>query len=178
MKLFSLLFITLFLASCANKNVVAAQLSYHTETPKGEYKSTVFSYTHKGRILNMRRIPDFTLTDIATHSPFVAKDTSYGTIFTLNQRGKHRLYNHTVSNQGYHMISSVNGNLSEPLKIDKPIGDGKLVIWNGLTERDIHQLNFTVPHEGDTADMTKERIKLAKKALKKYKSPQANSEFN
>jgi len=169
MKLLLLLGCVLFLVSCASNKVQEAQISFHTQTATGEMKNMVFAYTYKGQVVNMRKIPSFSFKDIETYQPFVAKNGSFGAIFTLGRTALNRLFHHTVENQGSLMISMINGTVSEPLKIDKPIKDGKLVVWNGLTERDIHSLDYSIARDGDTEEEIKARAREAKAALKKFK---------
>jgi len=117
----------------------------------------------------MRKMPSFSLIDVETYQPFVAKKGGFGAIFKLERTAMNRLFHHTAENQGSYMISILNGTVGKPLKIDKPIKDGRLVIWDGLTQRDVHSLDYMVRRDGDTDEEMKARAKAAKIALKGYK---------
>jgi len=154
------------IVSCSSTKIPDAQITFHTQTPPGEMKSMVFAYTHKGKVINMRRMPSFSISDVETYKPFVAKDGSFGAILNLDRTAIGRLYNHTTQNKGAYMISVVNGNISIPLKIDRPIRDGKLIVWDSLTQQDVYLLDMSIQREGDDADKAKARAKNAKKILK------------
>ena len=168
-----LLPIGLLISSCTQEPP-SAQVTYHTQTPPGEPSNLVFKYTHRGRVINLRQMPSITLADLETYKPFLTKDGTYGAIFNCNRTGKLRLFHHTAEQQGYYMVSIVNGNLSEPLKIDQPVRDGKLIVWKGLSETDLLLLDVTLPREGESDEEAKERGKNALKELKAmgYEPPQ------
>ena len=177
MKYFLLLFSILIFASCNSSSTPHdVQLGFHTQTPVGESKNAVFAYTYKGKVVNMRRIPDITLRDMESHKPFLSKNRSYGTILTLNREGANRLYNHTVTKQGQLMISILNGVVSEPFRVDKPISDRRLVIWDSLTQKEINHLDYSLPRTGDTPEQAEARSEAAKEALRQYKSDKPESE--
>jgi len=168
MKLFALLFSAVLLISCSNRKVEDVHVSFHTQTADGESTNAVFPLAYKGKVIHMRRIPDISFTDIDTHHPFQAADSSFGTILGLNQLGTNRLFTHTVANQGSLMVPVVNGVIGEPVTIDKSIGDGTLVIWGGLSEQEITHLDYSVRRRDDDEETATARAKAAKKTLKKF----------
>lgn len=65
---------------------------------------------------------------------------SYGVVFTLKPEMRSRLAAATTNKQGLLLLPVVNGLAFQPVRIDRPITDGKLVIWSGLNGYDLKQL--------------------------------------
>lgn len=157
----------LFLVSCTTK-IPRAEVSFHTQTASGEMKNMVFIYNYQGKKLNMRKMPDFVLSDMKSYRPFPAKKNkkTFGAMFLLERVAANRLVHYSTQRQGLYMVSVVNGKVSEPVVIDRPINDGVLIIWEGLTLRDLRSMDIEIPRTGEDPDEWKDRAKKAKKALK------------
>ena len=167
MKIFLVLASMLLFVSCST-SIPETQLTFHTQTPPGESQSMVMEHLHRGKKMRLRQLPSFSLKDIETYQPFVAKNGTYGAIFNLTDIAKRRLFHHTVENQGYYMVSIFNGDVSEAIKIDRPINDGKLLVWENLTPEDISQLDYSISRADDSPEEASARTKTAKKKLKEY----------
>lgn len=112
-------------------------------------------------------MPDFVLSNVDSYRPFPAKDkVTYGAMFLLDFTSSKRLQHFTTERQGQYMLSMINGKVGEPLIIDKPITDGVLIIWSGLSVRDLRSLDIEIPRTGEDEDEWKKRSKEAKEALK------------
>lgn len=74
------------------------------------------------------------------HSFMNMKDGSYGVVFTLKREMRNRLYTITQEKRGMQILPVVNGLAFQPVLIDKPVTDGKLVIWGGLNGYDLMRI--------------------------------------
>ena len=90
------------------------------------------------------------------HSFMNMKDGSYGVVFTLKPESRSRLYSATLNRQGLLILPIVNSLAFEPVRIDRPITDGKLVIWGGLNGYDLKEIARTIKPENP--EMEKKRF--------------------
>ena len=109
----------------------------------------VFTQLTNGKILYFRRVPEFSLMDMAAFSPFPADiGEDYGVAFKLKGNVTARLSALSNVNQGKWMISQMNGRVVGGVMIDKQIDDGVLIIWKGVTLAEIALLDATIPRIG------------------------------
>ena len=94
-----------------------------------------------------RKMPAFTDADIQWFYPFVAQDgQSYGAAFRLKDHKAEELTGITVANQGRLFGTRV---LDAPLRavlIDRPINDGVVVIWSGLSQNHVKLIGTKIMH--------------------------------
>lgn len=128
-----------------------------TENPNGSVGSTAkFVLTYRGK--TFERGPLITHEQIESFHSFMSmQDGSYGVVFTVKKPWINRLYSATVNREGTLILPVVNGLAFEPLRIDGPVMDGKLVIWNGLNGYDLKQIARDIRPENP--DMEKKRFK-------------------
>lgn len=108
--------------------------------------TTKFILTYNGKAYT--RSPLVTHEQIESFHSFMSmQDGSYGVVFTLKRPWHARLYGATVNRNGALILPVVNGLAFEPLRIDEPISDGRLVIWNGLNGYDLKQIANTIRPE-------------------------------
>lgn len=81
------------------------------------------------------------------HSFMSMQDGSYGVVFTVKPMYFSRLYNETLRLRGALILPVVNRLAFQPLRVEEPIRDGKLVIWNGLNGYDLKQIARTITPE-------------------------------
>jgi hypothetical protein len=127
-----------------------ASVSFHMETEATDNPKMIFAQLTNGKTRYFRRIPDVSLKDIESFSPFPsdAGGGDYGVVFKLKSNAAGRLAAITNANQGKWMISELNGRVVDGLLIDKQISDGRLVIWKGVTLADITALEESLPRTG------------------------------
>ncbi len=90
------------------------------------------------------RVPMLSLEHFARFRSFLNDDGSYGVELFVKPEFRNRLYSETMNNVGRHMLPVMDGMAFAPMKIDKPIQDGELVIWGGLNGYDLKQIGRTV----------------------------------
>ena len=85
-----------------------------------------------------RRQPELTQRHIQGYYPFPADDgTSFGAAFKLNQNGTDTLSSLSIVGKGRKLLTVVNSEPIDYTVLDKPVTDGYLVVWGGLTKSDL-----------------------------------------
>lgn len=98
-----------------------------------------------------RLSPEFSHKDIQSFRPFPADDgTTYGILFRLNPVSAKRLQSITNANRGSLLMARLNGRPIDVVTIDKTINDGLMVIWQGVTTREISAADKMMPRIGQT----------------------------
>lgn len=94
-----------------------------------------------------KTMPSFTDKDFLWFYPFVSEDgQSYGAAFRLNDVKAQELTAITIENQGRLFGTRV---LDAPLTaviIDRPINDGVVVIWKGLSQNHLKLIGSRIQH--------------------------------
>ncbi len=90
------------------------------------------------------RLPMLSLDNFEKFRSFLNDDGSYGVELFVKTEYRTRLYTETMSHIGKHVLPVVNGFAFAPMKIDRPITDGELVIWGGLNGYDLKQFARTL----------------------------------
>ncbi len=113
-----------------------------------------------GQRLFFRLSPEIATTDIESFRPFPADDGySYGIVLKLNATGTRRLAAVTNSNREQLFLARVNGRPLDVVKIDQTINDGILVIWQGVTTREIGMADQLMPRIGQSVTEWKKQKK-------------------
>ena len=126
-----------------------------SEADSAEGSSTKFILMYNGH--PHTRMPLVTHEHIESYHSFMSmQDGSYGVVFTLKEGWRNRLYQMTQNRQGSLILPVVNSLAFQPLRVDGPITDGKLVIWNGLNGYDLKQIARDIRPENP--EMEKKRF--------------------
>ncbi|GHC63391.1 hypothetical protein [Roseibacillus persicicus] len=113
-----------------------------------------------GMRVYFRLSPEISTRDIESFRPFPAADGySYGVLFKLNRTGAQRLAALTNANQGKLLMSRVNGRPLDVVEIDSTVNDGYIVIWQGLTTREIGMADKMMPRIGQSVQEWKKQKK-------------------
>ena len=116
-----------------------------------------------GKRMFFRLSPEVSTRDIESFRPFPADDGySYGVVLKLNRAGTQRLAAVTNANQTKLLMARVNGRPLDVVQIDRPINDGILVIWQGVTTREIGMADKMMPRIGVTMKEWKKEQKRKK----------------
>ena len=127
-----------FLSSCQQATY---PLFFLTESDTAEAGAS-FNILYNGVYYN--RMPMLSLKHFSKFRSFLNDDGSYGVVLYTKEEYRSRLYTQTLDNNGNKLLPVVNGIAMPPMLIDTPIGDGKLVIWNGLNGYDLKMIGETV----------------------------------
>lgn len=136
--------------SAMGKKAPKFTISFHMETDGNDNPKMIFSQLANGKQRFFRRMPEISTPDIVSFRPFPATiGDDYGVIFKLTGNASNRLAGITTMNQGRWMIAEVNERVLDGVLIDKPVNDGMLVIWKGVTLADIALFETTLPRIGE-----------------------------
>ena len=83
----------------------------------------------------------------------------YGLLFQLKDPAKRRLNALSLTNQGKYLLAQVNGRVVDGVLIDKPVDDGLIVIWKGITSDEVKMFDKVLPRIGDTGKGKKKKDK-------------------
>lgn len=150
-SVFLALVFTAFPALChaGGKAGDAAAVSFHIETEGNENPKMVAPFDVGGQQRFFRRMPEVSMKDFSAFSPFPSDDgQTYGVVFQLKAAANRRLSAITQVNQGKMLIAQVNGRVVDAVIIDKPVNDGLIVIWKGITDAEIKQYDKVAPRIG------------------------------
>jgi hypothetical protein len=143
-------------ASAAAKKEDKLSITFHIETDATDNPKMIFPQLTNGQTRYFRRLPEVSLKDIATFSPFPSDvEEQYGVVFKLKDGTINRLYGVTGANQGRWIIAQINGTVIDGVMIDQAINDGVVVIWKGVTLADIAQLDDALKRAGESAKKKK-----------------------
>lgn len=156
--------------SASGKKTPPASITFHMEGSAAEAPK----FARKVRTLAgekyFRKVPEVATRDIVAFSPFPADDkTTYGLVFKLNKQAQRRLQAVTSANRGKLLLALVNGQAMGVVRIDKPVTDGMLVIWKGVTQAEVRKYDMLAPRIGESQKKWKARVKEMKKQQRRRK---------
>lgn len=143
------------------------QVSFHAEGSAAEGPKMTFTQGVKGRNMVFRRSPEIQTIDIAAFRPFQADDGSFGATFMLKPGLQPRLQASTSANMGKWMLAMFNGRPVDAVRINAPVRDGQLVIWQGIQLVEMQRMMQKWPFIGESSADWKARKKAIKKNAKK-----------
>ncbi len=154
-------------AQASGKKSPPASVSFHLEGSAAEAPQFARAFNTVAGSKYFRKVPEISSKNIESFSPFPADDErTYGLVFKLNEQGARRLNEITTMNQGKLLLSLVNGQPIGVVRIDKPVSDGILVVWSGITEQEIKLYDRIAPRIGEDPKAWKARLKKLKKESK------------
>lgn len=127
----------------------AVTLSFHIETEGADNPKMIFPHFVSGRERYFRRIPEVSSRDLLAFSPFPADDgASYGVVFQLKGPATRRYAAVTNMSTGRWLLAQSNGRVVDAVLIDKPVEDGMIVVWKGITLEEIAEFDKLMPRIG------------------------------
>jgi hypothetical protein len=133
-----------------------AAVSFHMETDATDNPKMIFTQEINGRTRYFRRVPEISTNDITAFGPFPSgAGDDFGVAFRLKPNAANRLSAVATANQGRWLIAAVNGRFVDGVIIDKPVNDGFIIIWKGVSLAEINQYDKLVPRIGTEKDKKK-----------------------
>lgn len=125
-------------------------VSFHMETEGTDNPKMIVPHVIAGKQRFFRRIPDVSSKDLVAFTPFPADDqASYGVVFRMKDTSRNRFAAVTTNNRGRWLICQAFGRVVDAVLIDKPVDDGAIVIWSGLSLEEIRELDKAMPRIGE-----------------------------
>lgn len=135
-------------------------VTFHLETEEAvATKKNSFSQMDDGKQRFFLRTPEITMKDMVAFSPFPSgTGDAYGLVFQLRDSAKRRLNVLSLTCQGKYLLAQANGRFVDGVLIDKPVDDGMIVIWKGITTEEVKLFDKTLPRIG-AKDKKKKKAK-------------------
>ncbi len=138
-------------AIAGGKKEGKATVSFHIETAASDNPKMILPQEIGGKQRFFKRSPEVGSKDIESFSPFPAESgDGYGIVFKVKPAVVGRLAAVTNISQGSWMIAQLNGRVVDGVIVDKQIGDGRLVVWSGVTLQDISLLDEDFTRTGQS----------------------------
>lgn len=147
------------LAEASGKKAPKSKVSFHVETEPGEGRNVIFEQMVAGEKKVFRIIPEITTSDIVAYRTFPSETGDFGIEFQLNDRARKRLYSLSSTHQNKWLVAQANGRVVDAVIIDRPVQDGRIVIWKGISPQEVKALEGTLPYIGETPAQFKQRKK-------------------
>lgn len=149
------------------------RLTFHIQTDQSDGQKMVFAVPFGNKNLFFSKTPVTATKEIVSLKHFVAEDGTFGATFSFDKAGGGRIAAVTTARQDKWLVAMLNGRPVDVVFIDRPVTDGKLVIWKGIKQTEIIRFEYAMPITGENRDQWKKRIaghekqrKAAKKAAK------------
>lgn len=145
-------------AKAGGKAGEMGMVTFHLETEEGGNPKMVFPQMDDGKQRWFSRTPEISMNDMVAFRPFPSGDgDEYGIVFQLKDGAKRRLNALSVAHQGKYLLAQANGRVVDGVVIDKPVDDGLIVIWKGLSEDDVKLFDKALPRIGDDGKKKKKK---------------------
>ena len=135
------------------------RLTFHLQGDISDGPKMVFPLPMGNKKRFFRKSPVTFTKEIVSLKHFITEDGTYGATFSFDKAATGRIAAITTSNQDKWLVAMLNGRPVDAVFIDKPIQDGKLVIWQGIKQVEIIRFEYAMPLTGETTKQWKERIK-------------------
>ncbi len=135
------------------------RLTFHLQGDVSDGPKMVFPLPMGSKKRYFRKSPITFTKEIVSLKHFVADDGTFGATFSFDKAAAGRIAALTTSNQDKWLVAMLNGRPVDAVFIDKPIRDGRLVIWQGIKQVEIIRFEYAMPITGETTKQWKKRIK-------------------
>lgn len=152
-------------AAAAGKKPQEGTITFHIEGTGSDHPKMVFRVPESNRVF--QRLASISTEDVGSFQAFPSDDGNYGAVFHLRKRGANRLGALSTAAKGRYLLAAANGRPVNVVLIDKPVTDGRLVVWHGLARSDVLRLDLALPRVGEDKKAWKLRKQKARAELKK-----------
>lgn len=108
----------------------------------GTEAGAAFTFMYKG--VPFEKTAILTVNQLDKFKSSMSTDGSYAVTLYVNKDYRSRLYSATASRPGKLLLPVFNGLAYEPVRIQGPVTDGILTIWNGVNGYDLRLLSSKV----------------------------------
>ena len=151
--------VTVLPAFSGSKRPEKNRLTFHIQSIKADGPKMVFPVQMGAQQAFFSKTPVTFNKEIVSLKHFQAKDGTFGATFSFDKTGAQRIAAITTSNQDKWLVAMLNGRPVDFVFIDKPVVDGRLVVWRGIKQSEIIRFEYAMPITGETREQWKQRIK-------------------
>lgn len=134
------------LASCDVLRENKLLITTHVQTAQLEHPSEIMRLPIGGQEMTFKKSPEFSQRSISAFEPFEAENNDgYGVVLQLDTKGRNAL---DLASREYHgmvFLTLIHGMPIDMVEIDKPITDGRFIIWRGLSKQTIDEMDKFYP---------------------------------
>lgn len=142
------------------------RLTFHIQGKESDGPKMAFPVPMGDRRLFFSKSPVTFTKEIVSLKHFMTDDGTYGATFSFDKPAAGRIAAITTSNRDKWLVAMLNGRPVDVVFIDEPVTDGRLVIWRGITQKEIIRFEYAMPITGETREQWKDRIKGHEKQRK------------
>jgi len=142
------------------------RLTFHLEGDATDGPKMVFPLPMGNKKRFFKKSPLTFTKEIISFKHFVAEDGNYGATFSFDKGAFNRIAALTTQNQGKWLVAMLNGRPVDAVYIDRPVRDGRLVIWQGIKQVEIIRFEYALPLTGETRKEWQTRLKGHEKQRK------------
>ncbi|MDB4537244.1 hypothetical protein N9230_01360 [Akkermansiaceae bacterium] len=167
MRLFIITLLSLSLASplfAFGKKPPKNILTFHIQAHSTDNPKMIFPLPVGGKRLFFQKSPITFTKEIAAFLPFFAEDGTAGATFQFNKAAAQRIAAITTQNRQKWIVAMLNGRPMDAVYVEKPVTDGRLVVWQGMKQGEVVAFDYIIPHIGETSKQWKQRLKDHKAA--------------
>ncbi|MEN8773258.1 MAG: hypothetical protein ABF379_00630 [Akkermansiaceae bacterium] len=135
------------------------RITFHLQGEQTDGPKMVFPIPMGNKKRFFRKSPVTFSKEIVSLKHFITEDGTYGATFSFNQPAAGRIAAITTQNQDKWLVAMLNGRPVDAVFIDKPVNDGKLVVWRGIKQVEIIRFEYAMPFTGETNQEWKVRLK-------------------
>jgi len=134
------------LASCDTLRENKLLITAHVQTDQVEHPTEIMKLPIGGVEMTFKKIPEFSQRSISGFEPFPAENNDgYGVVLQLDTKGRNALDLASRMSHGMVILTMVNALPIDMIELDKPITDGRFVIWRGLSKQTIDEMDKFYP---------------------------------
>jgi len=140
------------------------RLTFHMQGQASDGPKMVFPLPIGDKRLFFKKSPLTFTKEIVAFLPFFAEDGTAGATFQFRPETARRIAALTNQNRQKWLVAMLNGRPVDAVFIEKPVTDGKLVIWQGIKQAEIISFDYIIPHIGESDKEWEERLENHKKS--------------
>lgn len=135
------------------------RLTFHIQGDQTDGQKMVFPVPMGRKQRFFQKTPVNKTTEIVSLKHFIADDGTFGAVFSFDKNTAGRISAVTNRNQDKWLLAMLNGRPVDAVYIDRPVVDGRLVVWRGITQSEIIRFEYAMPITGETKEQWDARIK-------------------
>ncbi len=135
------------------------RISFHIQGGMQDGPRMVFPAMVRGKRLFFQKTPIATAKNITSFKHFENPTGTFGATFSFDRQISKRITAFTTQHQKKWLVAMLNGRVVDSVIIDKPIRDGKLVVWDGIKLVEIVRFEYAFPLTGESREEWRKRLK-------------------